>query len=176
MSRFLRLAQFSGSHSINLPQLKSFTFGPYLSCPGCLPLFKSPSLLPVPFPSPRPSGSPSCRVTLDRPVPEAGPDFRIALHQPSPTETLHFPAQSILSRLLASVQITIPPAGTVPIAQLQRLAFLPGHSRSTGTRGWSCLPDLTPPTYLTYKSSLSRPFHPIPPSRFCSKYIHSTLS
>src|SRR5690625_2463841 len=186
MSRFLRLAQFSGSHSINLPQLKSFTFGPYLSCPGCLPLFKSPSLLPVPFPSPSSSGSPSCRVTLNPPVPEAGPDlrlalhppsttellhfralpllpvpfpsplssgspscrltlhpplppyttlFRSALHQPSTTEILHFRALSILSRLLASVQITIPPAGTVPIAQLQRLVFMPGHSRSTGSRG-----------------------------------------
>src|SRR5690625_6332566 len=79
MSRFLRLAQFSGSHSINLPQLKSFTFGPYLSCPGCLPLFKSPSLLPVPFPSPSSSGSPSCRVTLDRPAPAAGPASPLSL-------------------------------------------------------------------------------------------------
>src|SRR5690625_830665 len=116
MSRFLRLALISGSHSINLPQLKSFTFGPSPPCPGCC-------------------GSPSCRVALDRPVPEAGPDFRIALHQPSTTEILHFRALSILSQLLASVQITIPPAGTVPIAQLQRLAFMPGHSRSTGSRG-----------------------------------------
>src|SRR5690625_7701212 len=128
MSRFLRLALISGSHSINLPQLKSFTFGPYLSCPGCLPLFKSPSLLPVPFPSPSSSGSPSCRVTLDRPVPEAGPDFRIALHQPSTTEILHFRALSILSRLLASVQITIPPAGTDRKSDVQRLLVALGYS------------------------------------------------
>src|SRR5690625_5457740 len=135
MSRFLRLAQFSGSHSINLPQLKSFTFGPYLSCPGCLPLFKSPSLLPVPFPSPSSSGSPSCRVTLDRPVPEAGPDFRIALHQPSTTEILHFRALSIISQVLASALLTIPPLGTVPIAHPHPLAFMPRHPRSTGSRG-----------------------------------------
>src|SRR5690625_7602068 len=135
ISRFLRLAHISGSPSLSLPQLKSSTFRPYLSCPGCLPLFKSPSLLPVPFPSPSSSGSPSCRVTLDRPVPEAGPDFRIALHQPASPTILHFRVFSTLFRLLASVQITIPPAGTVPIAQLQRLAFMPGHSRSIGSRG-----------------------------------------
>src|SRR5690625_4649821 len=128
MSRFLRLAQFSGSHSINLPHLQSFTFRSSPPCSGGLPLFKSPSLLPVPFPLPSPSGSSSCRVTLDRPVPEAGPVFRIALHQPSTTEILHFRTLSILSRLLASVQITIPPAGTVPIAQLPPPAFMPGPS------------------------------------------------
>src|SRR5690625_5658320 len=71
MSRFLRLALISGSHSINLPQLKSFTFGSSPPCSGCSPLSRSPSLLPVPLPSPSSSGSPSCRVTLDRPVPEA---------------------------------------------------------------------------------------------------------
>src|SRR5690625_5587860 len=116
MSRFLRLAQFSGSHSINLPQLKSFTFGPYLSCPGCLPLFKSPSLLPVPFPSPSSSGSPSCRVTLDRPVPEAGPDFRIALHRPSPTSSLLFRALAFLCLLLSSVHVPSPPRGPVALS------------------------------------------------------------
>src|SRR5690625_5679583 len=109
MSRFLRLAQFSGSHSINLPQLKSFTFGPYLSCPGCLPLFKSPSLLPVPFPSPSSSGSPSCRVTLDRPVPEAGPAFPTSPPQHASPTILHSLDFSTLLRLLPPLQTTIPP-------------------------------------------------------------------
>src|SRR5690625_6230999 len=114
MSRFLRLVLISGSHSINLPHLQSFTFGSSPPCSGCSPLFKSPSLLPVPFPSPSSSGSPSCRVTLDRPVPETGRDFRFALHQPPSPTILPFRDFSTLFRLLSSVQITLPPAGTLP--------------------------------------------------------------
>src|SRR5690625_5601957 len=71
MSRFLRLVLISGSHSINLPHLQSFTFGSSPPCSGCSPLSRSPSLLPVPFPSTSSSGSPSCRVTLVLPAPEA---------------------------------------------------------------------------------------------------------
>src|SRR5690625_3833266 len=60
MSRFLRLALISGSHSINLPHLQSFTFRSSPPCSGGSPLFKSPSLLPVPFPSPSSSDSSFC--------------------------------------------------------------------------------------------------------------------
>src|SRR5690625_3380232 len=71
-----------------------------------------------------PCGWPSCWIAPYVPVPEVGPDFRIALHQPASPAILHFQVFSTLFRRLASVQITIPPAGTVPIAQLQRLVFL----------------------------------------------------
>src|SRR5690625_7743035 len=80
-----------------------------------------------------PCGWPSCWIAPYVPVPEAGPVFRIALHQPASPAILHFQVFSTLFRRLASVQITISPAGTVPIAQLQRLAFMPEIGRATGT-------------------------------------------
>src|SRR5690625_7108013 len=71
-----------------------------------------------------PCGWPSCWIAPYVPVPEVGPDFRIALHQPASPAILHFQVFSTLFRRLAFVQITIPPAGTLPIAQLQPLFLL----------------------------------------------------